>query len=211
MHLTHYGKDYRQDIASLPDAELQEFKITSDDYLLPFNPAITKVGYPVRIAFFGLNAYSHDDFEGALQQRNFIESYQDKYNSNLFTVLQLWRDGLPSTYFTDDSAIYYSNFVKIVLREDYFKGGEEVKKVLSTCDESLTLFKKLAKQEVTELSNNGCRLFICFGNVVYDFMTDISDSESENVRWIKERHYSRYTRENTEGSIQEAISWLERH
>ena len=241
LRFTHYGEDYKPDIKGLPDAGLKALHITSDDYLAPFNPAIyskyygpeieklsdaelkaryigPKAEHPVRIAFFGLKADSHDNFEGARQTRNFIESYQKYYNSKLFTVLQLWRDGLPKTYFTDDSTIYFSNFVKIVLREDFFKESkesEEVKKALtpSNCDETLALFKQLAKQEVTELNNNGCCLFVCFGDVVYDFMRDIIKeshlySDSKNIGWIRERGYSRYIEKNTIECIEAASKWL---
>jgi hypothetical protein len=227
MYLTHYGKDYGPDIAGLPDAELQALQITSrKHYLLPSNPVITKAEHPVRIAFFGINAYSKDsDFE-KVQQQNFTEWCQDNYKSKteLFTVLQLWHDGLPNTYFTDDSAIYFSNFVKIVLREKFqdesgheksFVKGETVKKTLKkNCDESLTLFKELAKQEVTELSNNGCRLFICFGNIVYDFMRKII-RDSGNIILIKEIHFSYWRISNedrekhTKKLIQSTISRLE--
>jgi len=240
LRFTHYGEDYKSYIVTLPDKELKALHIDpkdpKEDYLLPSNPVITKAGHPVRIAFFGLNAHSKDkDFKDFKEQPNFTEWCQDKYNSKLFTVLQLWRDGLPKTYFTDKSAIYFSNFVKIVLRETYFKESEEVKKALcngesvkkALCNsETLKLFKRLAEEEVTELSNNGCRLFICFGNIVYDFMRDIirsgsengwlqseeleseSESESENVLKIQERHFSRYIEKNTIESIQAASKWL---
>ncbi|EDN67013.1 hypothetical protein BGP_2331 [Beggiatoa sp. PS] len=258
LHFTHYGKNYKPDIKGLPDAELKALHIDpnieklsdaelkalhidpKEDYLLPSNPVITKAGHPVRIAFFGLNAHSKDkDFKEALEQPNFTEWCQEGYRKKgkLFDVLQLWHDGLPKTYFTDDSAIYYSNFVKIVLRETYFKKGKDVKNALcngesvkkALCNsETLKLFKRLAEEEVTELSNNGCRLFICFGNIVYDFMRDIirsgsengwlqseeleleseSESESENVLKIKERHFSRFIEKNTIESIQAASKWL---
>jgi hypothetical protein len=264
LRFTHYGKDYKPDIVTLPDAELKALQIDpkdkylapfnkalqidpKDKYLAPFNPAIyskyygpdieklsdaelkaryigPKARYPVRIAFFGLNAHSHDNFEGALRARNWIESFQDEYKkkgSKLPNVLQLWHDGLPKTYFTDDSAIYYSNFVKIVLREKFqddsgheksFVPGATIKRTLEKkCDKTLTLFKQLAKEEVTELSNNGCHLFICFGKVVDDFMRIIrEDSASENIWWRKEEHFSyRYRNEElTKESIQAACKWL---
>ncbi len=203
MILQHSGIDYRKtisDAASLFSAAF-ETGYPSTDFLLPFNPVVTDLKSPPSIAFFGFNAHCDEpDFPEAKQQRNFAEWCQGSYNQKLFTVMKLWRTGLNSRH---QGAIYYTNFVKLVLRKSLFTEALTVEERLRQHLNCAQLFTNLAISEVRQLKANGCNIFICFGWAVYDWMLSVACATGVDL--IREYHFSRYSRMNTETLIRRVV------
>ena len=200
MNFVHYGEDYSNAISKIPARELEILRVEDDNHLLPCNPVCSDPEKPVRMAFFGINAYCNDkDFPEAIKQQNFIEWCQENYRANLKNVINLWVNGLPAEY-TNQGAVYYSNLTKLVLREAYFKEASDLNRAFEETPHTKALFKSLFVQEVLALKKGGCQVFVCFGSDTYDIASQ--SLELEGVTFIKERHFSRYIANTTNGLIQ---------
>ncbi|MCX6135893.1 MAG: hypothetical protein NTV54_00130 [Ignavibacteriales bacterium] len=206
MELVHAGIDYRRQMDESYDLLRQPFGLPSRSFLLPFNPATSCTAQPVRIAFFGYNAYCNDtDYSKAQQKENFIVWCQEHYNRKLFRVMSLWQEGLSPKY-TSGGSIYYTNFIKLVLRERLFKKAPEVETVLNNNRECAAFFENIADAELRRLKQEGCKVFIIFGLAAYRGMQQIA--EKADVRLIHERHFSYYSIKNTERLIKENIDMI---
>ena len=204
MILRHGGIDYRKTISDAAPLFSAAFETgcTCMDFLLPFNPVVTDLNSPPSIAFFGFNAYCNEDyFPEAKKQRNFAEWCQGSYNRKLFNVMKLWQAGLNSQH---QGAIYYTNFVKLVLRESLFTQAESVENRLSQYSDCAQLFEKLAISEVRQLKAKGCNVFICFGWAVYNWMFSVA--RATGIDLIREYHFSRYSRMNTKTLIRGVVA-----
>ena len=200
MRFVHTGLSYRDKIASSVSILREPFKISNSKFLLPFNPVVTDAHIKPSIAFFGYNAYCNDsDFSQAQDQQNFAEWCQGSYNSKLFSVLSLWKNALELP--SERRAIYYTNFIKLVLREKYFTKAKAVDSVLAKYTESQNLFTEMAVTEVEHLKSLGCKTFICFGWAVYWLMQPVASKTG--IHLIREYHFSRYSRNNTEKLLNE--------
>lgn len=200
--------DYKSEIKGSYDLLRGPFSVLSSDFLLPCNPVSTCATQPARIAFFGLNAYCDDsstDFADAQLQRNFIEWCQGSYNPKLFTVMGLWTDGLPSRYMSGGS-LYYTNFVKLVLRQSLFKYAVDVERALKASPSCIEYFESLARKELIQLKGGGCETFVCFGTVVFRLMMRVA--ADTNTQLIHERHFSRYIGNNSDRLIRERAAKL---
>ena len=204
MRLEHAGIDYKQEIDKSCDLLQGPFRVDSPKFLLPFNPVSSCSTQPVRIAFFGFNAYCKDgDYAVAQEERNFAEWCQGSYNRKLFTVMGLWSERLGFSYKSGGS-IYYTNFIKLVLREDKFKKAVDVERVLKGSPACESLFKKIVREELVRLKSQGCKVFVCFGWTVFSYMEGIA--AEENIQLIREHHFSRYSCRNTERLISEYVA-----
>ena len=194
MNLIHYQDNCSSIIKKIPKVELKRLGINNSKFLLPSNPVVYPDHNNIRIAFLGLNAYANDkDFLNASEYRNFTEWCQENYNGRFKTVMNLYNSNIDQKYF-DDGAIYFSNFVKVVLREKYFKTAAQVEKVLANCQNSKKLFESVIKTEIHKLTNIGCKVFICFGDIVYEYISKIFIKPEFIL--IKSYHFSRYTKRN---------------
>ena len=203
MALQHSGIDYSEEIADSAYlfGDAFETRYPCMDFLLPFNPVVTDLEGPLSIAFFGFNAYCHEEyFSEARGQQNFAEWCQNSYNPKLCNVMELWQAGLNLQH---RGAVYYTNFVKLVLRESCFKKALTVEKRLRQYPDCARLFTKLAISEVEQLRAGGCDIFICFGRAVYNWMCPVACETG--IKLIREHHFSRYSRENTETLIRECV------
>lgn len=200
MRLEHAGIDYRGEIDQSCNLLQRPFGIDSQKFLLPFNPVTSCSTQPVRIAFFGFNAYCKDgDYAVAQMQRNFAEWCQSSY-TKLINVMGLWREGLASSYMLGGS-IYYTNFIKLVLKEDQFKAAVDAERGLKGSPECEKFFEKIVREELVRLKSEGCKVFVCFGWAVFSRMKRIA--AEENIQLIREYHFSRYSCRNTERLISE--------
>ena len=201
MRFLHSDIDYGPQIfasAHLFDVafETRSTGSTNTDFLLPFNPVVTDLDRPPSVAFFGFNAHcAEEDFPAAKQEPNFAVWCQCYY-TKLFNVMKLWRSGLGPQY---RGPFYYTNFVKLVLRERLFMAAGQVENRLSRHPDCARLFETLAISEVEQLKAKGCKLFICFGWAVYNQMWPVARATGINL--IRERHFSRYTRKHTGGLL----------
>lgn len=177
MRLEHAGIDYKHEIDKSCDLLQGPFRIDSPKFLLPFNPVTSCSIQPVRIAFFGFNAYCKDgDYAVAQEERNFAEWCQERYNRKLFTVMGLWSERLGFSYKSGGS-IYYTNFIKLVLREGQFKKAVDVERALKGSLECEKLFEKIVREELVRLKSEGCKVFVCFGWTVFSHMERIAAEE----------------------------------
>ena len=203
MRFLHSDIDYGPQIS--PSAHLFEIAFetkctenTETDFLLPFNPVVTDRNAPPSVAFIGLNAYcAEQDFPDAKKEPNFAAWCQDSYNPKLFNVMEIWRSLLGPQ---QQGPFYYTNFVKLVLREDLFKNAKAVEERLYQYPDCGRLFETLAISEVEQLKANGCNLFICFGWAVYNRMCPVAHTAGVNL--MRERHFAWYTREHTKKLIE---------
>lgn len=202
MQLIHFGIDYRGQIASIPDHELRQLQISESKFLLPANPVVTGIGAPIRVAFFGYNSACNElDFGDAQKERNVTEWCQANYNPKFKIVMGMWLEGLPYGYM-GDGAGYYSNIVKLVLRERFYTRAAQVQTALRSLPETTKLFQMLLRQEVEQLIQQGCRVFVCFGSAAYNFAgTAIG---SMNAVLVPERHFSWYRPAHTQCQIADA-------
>jgi hypothetical protein len=197
----HAGIENFTEILEAHEQLKSPFKISSRDFLLPFNPVVSSSAQLVRIAFFGLNAYCDDgDFAENQKQRNFAEECQDHYNPKLFNVMNLWREGICSALKLD-GAIYYTNFIKVVLRESCFKKASDVDLALKHYPACTKLFEDMARKELIRLKQDGCVKFVCFGDSVFWRMQQVA--KELDIQLVHERHFSRYSIKHTERLIAE--------
>lgn len=202
MRLEHAGTDYRRELEVRQELHAP-FGIDLPKFNLPFNPVTSCSVQPARIAFWGLNAYCRDeDYDVAQKYKNFAEQFQSEYNSKLFSVMRFWQEGLASNYMAGGS-VYYSNFIKLVLRKTRFKKAVDAEHALRGCPKCLALFEEIALAELISLRDKGCKVFVCFGWAVFALMESIA-SEAK-VRLVREYHFSRYSRRHTECLIQHAL------
>ena len=200
MRFVHFGIDDKDQIARSATILRGPFKVSNSEYLLPFNPVVTEINRQPSIAFFGYNAYCKDSgFSEAQQQQNFAEWCQDNYNTKLFSVLCLWQTALEQQ--SKRVAIYYTNFIKLVLREGYFARAQNVENVLAKSPESRKVFIEMAVSEVEHLKSVGCQTFICFGWAVYRLMQPVASATG--IQLIREYHFSRHSRSYTERLLSE--------
>ncbi|MFC1720385.1 hypothetical protein ACFL00_04525 [Pseudomonadota bacterium] len=198
MKYVHYGRDYGELISKIPTHELRKLGVTESKYSVPANPVVAPNSSKIRIAFFGINAYADpDDYDEIGKFRNFFETKQSDYNRKLFSTIDLYHNGITQSYI-DGGSVYFSNFVKIVLRTDLtFKDARAVSSAIKKCPVALNLYKCAVKDEIDGLKKQGCKLFICFGGEANYFV-----SESSPYRpLIHERHYSRNIPEETKTEI----------
>jgi hypothetical protein len=193
MGLVHAGEYYKDRVEASRELLSSSFKIPSEWPLIPFNPATSVLGKPTRIAFFGLNAYTQDcHYTLAAEQENFIVWIQEEYNRKLFNVMEIWRSGLEqsSSRYMCDGSIYFSNFVKLVLRKDQFQEARAVAEALKKSAACKQFFESLALEEFERLKKEGCEVFVCFGNDVFALLEQTA--KSSNIELVHERHFSRY-------------------
>ncbi len=153
-----YASAYLFDVAFETSAGTQ--------FLLPFNPVVSDLHRPPSVAFFGLNAYcAEPDFAAAKKEPNFAAWCQESYNQKLFSVMDQWKSGLGPQH---QGPFYFTNFVKLVLKEGLFMTAKAVEDRLSRHPDCARLFEKLAIDEVEQLKASGCDMFICFGWAVYN-------------------------------------------
>lgn len=206
MRLEHAGFDYRHVLEKQPELQTP-FGIDLPKYMLPFNQVTSCATKPARIAFWGLNAYCKDeDYDEAQRQTNFAVWCQGAYRK-LCNLMELWQEGLGSNYLAGGS-IYYSNYIKLVLRENRFKKAVDATKALGDCPKCADLFREIALAELRSLRDTGCVVFVSFGLAVSGLMKPIANEA--NVNLVCEYHFSRYSRRNTEGLIKELNSNLGR-
>lgn len=202
MRFVHSNLDYGREIsdsAHVFDGPFQTQSTEDPNFLLPFNPAVTDSHGAPSVAFFGFNAYCAERcYPAAKKEPNFAVWCQERYNTKLFNVMEMWKSGLCSEY---QGPFYFTNFIKLVLRESLFMGERHVKKQLSLHCDCVRLFEKLAIGEIEQLKAGGCKIFICFGSAVYDGMCPVA--EKTGVKLIHDYHFSRYRRKNTERLISE--------
>ena len=199
MRFLHSDIDYGPQITA--SAHLFDFGFetrstasTNTNFLLPFNPVVTDTRRPPSVAFFGFNAHcAEQDFPAAKKEPNFAEWCQDSYNPKLFNVMRMWRAGLDPQR---QGPFYFTNFVKLVLREDLFMNAGIVESRLTRHPDCARLFETLAVCELQQLKAGGCSIFICFGNAVYNRMCPVA--HTTGVKLIHERHFSWYSRKHTE-------------
>ena len=184
MKYIHYGKDYGELITQIPASELKRLGITDEKYMFPFNPAVKPNASNIKIAFFGINAYS-GHFDEKANYKNFLVAIQDNEYQNLFKVIEMYRTSINQAYI-GDGAVYFSNFVKIVLRQDKFMAAETVSRVMRKCPEAMKLHKRAVKSEIDILKKQGCKLFVAFGEHAYHFLKD----SSPETTFIWEYHFS---------------------
>ncbi len=193
--------------------------INSPDWKIPFLPVITRPDLPIRIAFIGLNAYCGNDNLEAIRQQNFTVWCQERYNSKIFTVIGLYESALQKNWGQHSS--FFTNFIKVALPEDHFKDEGSIRELLNQSPELRSLYENLLRQEIHHLVENGCRVFISFGNAASSHLRAVIDSSSDsncstvsgkiekfiysgkNCYLIPEKHYSRYGKKNTEELISE--------
>ena len=197
MKYVHYGKGYKDLITKIPANELEQLGITSIKYMVPFNPVVAPDSSRIRIAFFGINAYSNPEhYDEIGGYRNFLEEIQESYYTKLFKTIDLYRQGINQEYF-DGGSVYFSNFIKIVLREDMFMKASDASKAMNKCPEALNLHKCAAKDEISALKKQGCRLFICLGHDAYNFIS----SSSPTTPLIWDYHFSYRRADYTKNEI----------
>lgn len=151
---------------------------------------------------FGLNAYCSDEhYPEAQKQANFAAWCQERYNKKIFNVLKLWENGLSAhlNIPSDNLSLYYSNFVKLVLSDEKFFDATSIRKFFIGQPKCLSLFKCLICKELSKLRTDGCEIFVCFGHDAFNYIKPIADSLGIEV--IRERHFSRYGKNNTKQLI----------
>lgn len=160
----HAGIDNADIFPELDDDMLRLMEIDAPSKRVPFNPVRTSPGSPLRIMFVGLNAAADDsDFAEAHQQRNFTEWCQDNYNTKFCRVIDKYRFGLHRDYLGDGS-LYFTDFVKVVLRESSFGREHRIVSLLNTNRQLRQVFRRRLQPEVEGAASEGCRIWICFGN-----------------------------------------------
>lgn len=179
---------------------------------IPFRPVTTAPRLPIGVAFFGLNSYCGNDFRDAYAQRNFTVWAQDRYQTKLFSVMELYLRYLKSL---QGGAIYFTNLVKVVPPEHAFKTADAVERLLTESATLASLFQRLACEEVRGLVRHGCQVFVCFGDLTSSQVakgllasTNVrklaSDGSLTRYRFgerefvvVKQRHFSYYRIEET--------------
>lgn len=202
----HAGRDYREALVDRAACLRRAFRLGDSQPIIPFNPVVTDVRAPVKAAYFGLSAYCRDaDVVEALRQRNFAEWCQGSYNTKIFSVLGIWkraitRDSIPS-------AIYYTNFVKLVLPESNYFRATDVRTALRRNPDALEALTELAVEEIAWLQDNGCDYFVAFGWDAFNYLS--TAAEVSRIQLIRERHFSRYSLAHTESLLREIATRIQ--
>ena len=208
MRFLHSDIDYGPQISASAHLFDGPFKtgrteIADTNFLLPFNPVVTELHRPPSAAFFGFNAYCAErDFPTAKKEPNFAVWCQGYY-TRLFNVMEIWKSGLGPQH---QGPFYYTNFVKLVLRQSLFMKAKCVDDKLSRHPDCARLFEESAICEVEQLKAGGCKIFICFGGAVYNRMWPVA--HATGVKLIKERHFSRYDGEHTKCLVSQVVQSL---
>src|SRR5207245_11364352 len=101
-----------------------------------------------------------------------------------------------------DCVAYSSNVVKLGLLVRFYTQATQVQNALRSLPETTELFQMLLKQEVEQLIEQGCRVFVCFGSAAYNFAgTAIG---AINAVLVQERHFSWYRAAHTQCRISHA-------
>ena len=199
MIFKHFGKNYKDLLSKIPEEEYTNLKIVDSDHLLASNPVCNSTSSPVKVAFFGINAYCNDaDYSEANQQENFTEWCQENYNSKLKVVINLWLTGLPQEYI-ENGSVYYSNMSKLVLRESFFKTASDAIYAIDNSPRTKAIFLSAFEEEIESLYKNGCRVFVFFGNDAHKMAN--SSSSIYSSHFINERHFSYYSVEKTKSLV----------
>lgn len=219
MYFQRYkNTDYAPDCKKLPAEELKTFGIerTNSRYLKCFNPGVTSNNEKVTCAFFGWNAYAEDydfankNFNWKCYLEGIQEKYDSPYHSHLSNVLDLYRVRLGECGLRQES-LYFSNVIKLVLNKNEFLESPSGRKSLCISTKTSELFSRLLESEIRDLYQQGCRIFVSFGNdadcfVSTAFTNAIDDkrkeiefdgnyglfSSAKNAIYVKNRHFSRY-------------------
>lgn len=205
--------------ATISDTDLKDLYFDVSERKIPFKPATTDEKLPIGAAFIALNAYVGNDYRSMFLKPNFIVSASKEHDTfvKLFNLMGIYQSGVPEL---EQKALYYTNFVKVVLPDHSFKKAEDVVHVLNRHNDLRSLFQKSLRTEIEELIKHGCRIFVCLGNHVSYYFKQALHMEPivelfplvRNVDGcvlhtritliLSERHFSWYWKENTNSLIE---------